>query len=164
MPSILFICTANQYRSPLAAAFFKKELETRGELPGWIVESAGTWAQPDLPAALPAQQAAIKLGVNLGEHLTRPVSEELLSEFDLVLAMEAGQVEAMEAEFPSTFRKIYLLTEVATGVSYDIPDPAKSDVSQTELASEIQHLIQRGYKDILTIAKTAVDKPAYELA
>ncbi|MGB9521787.1 MAG: low molecular weight phosphatase family protein, partial [Anaerolineales bacterium] len=47
MPSVLFVCTANQCRSPLAQGLF--QLALNGQLSGWRIDSAGTWAVNGLP-------------------------------------------------------------------------------------------------------------------
>ena len=154
MPSVLFVCMANQYRSPLAGAYFCRELDLRAQTREWTVESAGTWAQPDLPAALQAQQAALEAGLSLDTHVTRQVSLELLRRFDLILAMEVGQVEAMRTEFPSMASKIHLLTEVARGISYSIPDPMMSDEGWSQIPAELHQLIQQGFDGIVTLANT----------
>ena len=153
MPSVLFVCKANQYRSPLARAFFQRELEQQKMLPDWIVESAGTWAQPGLPAAQPTQKEATRLGINLEGHRTREVETELIQRFDLVLAMEAGQVEAMDAEFPSMTGRIFLLAEVTNEVGYDIPDPALAQDNWQTIANELDDMIIQGFDKIVGLAK-----------
>lgn len=162
MPSVLFVCSANQYRSPLAAAFFRRELETRGQLQDWTVESAGTWALPGYPAAAQAQQAALVAGLNLSGHVARQVNLELLSSFDLVLAMESGQVEAMRVEFPAFTNKIRLLAEVAAGKSYNIPDPFLYDEESSNVAVELGDLIQQGFERIVTLASALHENPIEE--
>ena len=152
MPSVLFVCTANQYRSPLAAAYFQHELELHGQLHDWTVESAGTWAEPDLPAAPQAQQAALDAGLNLNGHAARQVSLELLRSFDLILAMESGQVEAMLIEFPSLAGKIHLLPEAAVGSAYNVPDPFMSDEKSENVSAEIRNLIKKGFDRLVNLA------------
>ena len=153
MPSVLFVCKANQYRSPLAKAFFQRELEQRNMLSGWIVESAGTWAQPGLQAALSAQKEATRLGISLEGHLTREVETEFIQRFDLVLAMEAGQVEAMEAEFPSMAGKIFLLAKVTNEFGYDIPDPALVQDNWQMITTAIEEIIKQGFAKIVALAE-----------
>ena len=50
MPTIVFICTANRYRSPLAEACFKSQLDKHSLDDNWEVLSAGTWTEDGLPA------------------------------------------------------------------------------------------------------------------
>ena len=49
MPKVLFVCTANRFRSPLAAAIFKRFLLESQETGRWRVSSAGTWTRSGLP-------------------------------------------------------------------------------------------------------------------
>lgn len=162
MPSVLFACSANQYRSPLAAAFFRRELESRGLLQDWTVESAGTWALPGYPAAAQAQQAALAVGLNLSDHTARQVSLELLNGFDLVLAMESGQVEAMRVEFPALAYKICLLAEVAAGKPYNIPDPFMVEEESSKVVVELEYLIHQGFDHIITLASALHENPTKE--
>lgn len=153
MPSILFVCLANRFRSPLAAAFFCQQLEKAADKQNWTVGSAGTWAQPGLPPDGRALQDARDMGLDIKSHRTRQVNAVLLSQSNLVLVMEAGQKEALQVEFPKEREKIFLLSEVAEGVPYDIPDPFGPDVaSHQEIANELSELIKRGFKNICSLA------------
>ena len=67
--------------------------------------------------------------------------------------MEAGQKEALQVEFPKEREKIYLLSEVADGVPYDIPDPFGPDsATHQEIANELYELIKRGFENICNLA------------
>ena len=153
MPSILFVCLANRYRSPLAAAFFCQCLEQASDQRNWFVGSAGTWAQPGLPPDGRALQDARDRKLDIKSHRSRQVNAILLSQSNLVLVMEAGQKEALQIEFPKDREKIYLLSEVTEGISYDIPDPFGPDSgTHQEIANELYVLIKRGFKNICTLA------------
>src|SRR3990172_3765794 len=111
MPSILFVCTANQFRSPIAAACFSKLITRENIRKRWRVESAGTWAGNGINAPAIALQVAGSLGLaGLEGHLSRRVDQELLAQFDLVIVMERGHKEALCIEFPSVCRRVYLLS------------------------------------------------------
>jgi len=153
MPAILLVCTANQFRSPFAAVCLLAELQSANLAGLWRVESAGTWTQAGLPAALPALQLAQKIGLTgLAGHRTRPVDAALLAEFDLILVMEFGHKEALAIEFPFTKPRLALLTEAAGDPPADLPDPAQPGVDAQEVASEIQRLIHQGWPAILSRA------------
>jgi protein-tyrosine phosphatase len=154
MPSILMICTANQFRSPIAAACLKKELGAA--LPGeiWLVESAGTWAVEGLPASRLMLKLAGRLGLDgLAEHLTRQVSAHMLEDFDLLIVMDSGHKEALSTEFPYLRERIYLLTEISGCMGYDIPDPAIPGASANEIAYEISSLVKTGREKIMQLAR-----------
>jgi protein-tyrosine phosphatase len=155
MPSVLFVCTANQFRSPIAAACFAKLIEGEGQANGWRVESAGTWAESGLGAPAIAVQVADSLGLaGLEDHLTRPVDQELLAQFDLVIVMEMGHKEAICMEFPSVCQRTYMLSEIVDGVNYDIPDPDGDGVSPVDAGAILFDLLARGKERILKLGES----------
>ena len=151
MNSVLFVCTANRYRSPLAAACFKAELIKRGQDKSWTVSSAGTWAMDGYPAMPAAILEARQLGLNIQEHQSRGITADMLQQSDLVVVMEQGHKEALQVEFKAHRQKVVLLSEMAEGGSYDIPDPV-TDPRSTEVGSQICQLIQTGFEKICTRA------------
>lgn len=155
MPSILFVCTANQFRSPIAAACFLKQIQGEGFAQEWRVESAGTWAINGLREASITSRVTVSLGLGrLESHLTRQVERDLLEQFDLVILMEAGHKEALCSEFPSLCRHLYLLSEIVDGIPYDIPDPADAGVDPFEVGREICSLLTKGKEKILQLAES----------
>ena len=152
MPSILFVCTANRFRSPLAAAILKRVLDEMGMSDSWEIGSAGTWAETGQPALANIAEVAGRLGIDLSAHRARRVDERLLSRYDLILVMQASQKEALLSEFPSLEERIYLLSYVAERRSYDIPDVPGSAHAVLEVIRELQSLIQRGTQSICVLA------------
>jgi protein-tyrosine-phosphatase len=147
MNSILFVCTANRYRSPLAAACFKAELVKRGQEKNWNVLSAGTWAMDGYPPMPAAILEAKQLGLNIHEHQSRGITADMLQESNLVVVMEQGQKEALQVEFKAYRQKVVLLSEVAEGSSYDIADPV-TDPETVEVGPQICRLVQMGFETI----------------
>jgi protein-tyrosine phosphatase len=152
MPSVLFICTGNQYRSPIAAAFFSRLLDEQGLTGEWLVGSAGTWtiSQEFLP--LDAARDAILMGVDIQGHLTQEVNESMLKDYDLILAMEKGQKEAMCLEFPFAQERVYLLSEMVDGMPFDVPDPLQSPGEHYQVLHEMCDVIRRGFSRITGLA------------
>ena len=160
MPSILFICTANQFRSPLAAACLLDAFRVARPAGVWIVESAGTWTKAGMPAPEISRQIASELGLSgLEGHRTRQVDQELLSRFDMSIVMESGHKEALRIEFPSIKTRIYMLSEVVEDARFDIPDPAAPDVDPNEVAIELKILIDKGVNNIIHLAESLSTKP-----
>lgn len=153
MPSILFVCTANQYRSPIAAGLFHARLAREGEAAAWQIGSAGTWTVPDQPAMPTARRLAREVGVDLDTHRTCLVSRDLLSTFDLVLVMEAGHKEALLAEFPFAAHYLFQLSEAVDDISYDMPDPNSSPQSAREFVQELRRTMDRGHNKIRALAE-----------
>jgi len=84
--NLLFVCTGNTCRSPMAAAITRAELQKRG----WThvsVDSAGAATSPGLPASEQAAEVLAEHGVDLNDHQTKPLTPELIEQADLVLVM-----------------------------------------------------------------------------
>ena len=154
MPSVLFVCTGNQYRSPIAAAAFLRQLNRQGKASRWIVRSAGTWTTPNQPPLPDAVRVAQDLGLNIRDRTTRKVTAGELSKCDLILVMEHKHKEALSYEFPTASKKIHLLSEVVNHLDYDIWDPADPSVSAKGVAIELCDSIRRGFQEICELAES----------
>lgn len=149
MNSVIFICTANICRSPMATGLFRKIV---GDTPEWRVESAGTWSIENQPAAIFSQEVLASRGIDISDHRSRSVSRELLAQFDLILTMEAGHKEALKIEFPEIAHRVYMLSEMV-GAKYDITDPMGSSIDEFELtAVELEQIFERGLPKIKQLA------------
>ena len=153
MPSVLFVCTANRYRSPIAAACFIDVLLKQKKETDWIILSAGTWTVDGLPPMPEAIKQAKELGLDIREHRSRKITPLLIQQTDLILTMEQGQKEALQNEFRDSATKVYLFSEVVEGIPYDIPDPIMNK-SNTKVASKICDLIHTGFEKICIAAIT----------
>ena len=152
MPSVLFVCTANRFRSPLAAGMLKHSLEKMGIAEDWHIGSAGTWATPGQPVLPSVSDAARGFGIDLSSHRSARVNRQLLSEHDLILVMQATQKEALLSEFPELEERVYLFSYVVERGSYDIPDSPGSGEGAQEIGAELNALIQRGLNYICVLA------------
>ena len=129
MPAILFVCTANQIRSPIAAHTFNELAQERE--PGeqhWRVDSAGTWTKTGLPPIPYATKLAEGLGIDLSSHLSTSIEDVDLEKYTWVLVMERGHLEALTNEYAVHKDKIQLLSSFAGAISLDIPDPVSADL------------------------------------
>jgi protein-tyrosine-phosphatase len=153
MPSVLFVCTANICRSPMAAALFNKILKEEGFIDEWIVESAGTWSLENQPAAEKTQKVLRNRGLDVSGHSSRRVSRQLLASFDLILTMEEGQKEALRVEFPEFASKIFLLSEVANAQG-NIDDPIGLTLIDFEdTAKQLESYLEKGFNKIVELTK-----------
>ncbi|MEE8191529.1 MAG: hypothetical protein V3T74_02210 [Gemmatimonadales bacterium] len=94
--NILFVCTGNTCRSPLAEVITRHALERRG----WNhvrVDSAGTAAMWDAPASEGSLRAAEDIGLDLSGHRSQPLMRELIKSADVILGMTASHVETVDA-------------------------------------------------------------------
>jgi protein-tyrosine-phosphatase len=156
MPSILFICTVNRFRSPLAEVIFRSECSKRGLDSAWQVGSAGTWTEPGLLPMPDAISFAQVMGLDLTSHRSRLVNADLMHASNLILVMESGQKEALVFEFPASAKKVVLLSEAVGGVAYDIPDPYSSEEPALEVAKELYKMIRDGFDMICQLAENVI--------
>jgi protein-tyrosine-phosphatase len=143
--SVLFVCTANQCRSPMAEALLKSLAAQRGEADRWLVQSAGTWAEHDHPATALTQVVMQRRNIDLSDHRSRPVDAELLAAATVVMVMTHHHLEALQAEFPQVRGKVFLVSQLI-GRSFDIEDPYSGGLDDYELcATELQDILTDGY-------------------
>ena len=153
MVTVLFVCTGNMYRSPIAAEIFRGILLREGKQDHWQVGSAGTWTTAGRPVPNDALQIARSLGIDLDAHRTRMVDQKMLEEASLILVMEEGQQEALQVEFPFAQKKTHLLSQVMHGFAYDIPDPASARGEARIILQEMADMIEAGYANIYKLAE-----------
>jgi protein-tyrosine phosphatase len=127
---IVFVCTGNTCRSPLAEALCKKLLADRlgctvEELPrrGFIVLSAGLAAMMGGGPAVEAVAAGQELGADLSGHVSRPLSAKVVAQADCLVAMTHGHLLALADQFAGVGPRPRLLC--ADGA--DLPDPIGGD-------------------------------------
>jgi len=153
MPSLLFVCSANQLRSPLAEVLFRSHLDRRGQGAAWQVGSAGVWALEGSPAARAALQTAAARGLNLAQHVARPVTEDLLRGADLVLVMEREHLEALRESFPRFGDRIHLLSAMV-GEQGEVEDPIGLPLERVRsLMDELERILQAGWPRIRALAE-----------
>ena len=127
--SVLFVCSGNIIRSPMAAALLKRFLpdayrETIS------ITSAGLHAQAGYGADSRAVVVAKEFGVSLDDHCTQCLSADLVAKADIVLVMDYRNEAELLARYPHARKKVFLLgiyAERENADQVEIKDPYGGD-------------------------------------
>jgi protein-tyrosine-phosphatase len=131
MKKILFVCSGNTCRSPLAEAIAKQVLPGRLDFDVEIA-SAGTSAQDGSPASRNSVVVAEHHGLDLARHRSRILTRALLHDADLIVTMGVRHREVVEEIDPDSVESTFLLTNFSDVHNGDIPDPIGNELAVYE--------------------------------
>lgn len=143
---IVFVCTGNTCRSPMAEALARKMLSHRLgcaleqiEEAGVLVMSAGIAAVLGGRASPEAIEVMLSYGLDLASHETQPVSETLIRHADYIFTMTQGHRQAILAQWPEAAERTFLISP--EGI--DIADPIGGPVERYHrCAQQIERALQ----------------------
>ena len=158
---ILFVCTGNTCRSPIAEGLFRKLAAQEG-LP-CEVRSAGVSAWDGSPISAHSKQVLQARGVS--DRLTSSsITGEAVSWADLILTMTTGHKEALIRRYPEVVEKVYTLKEFAE----DDPSVAEAISYRQRLHSELQIKQALGQpitdEELNRIRKLELEMPGFDIA
>lgn len=142
---IVFVCTGNTCRSPMAQAIATSLLQRTGKAQHAQAVSAGVAAMRGARATPEAVRAAEAVGADLSQHRSQPATADLLERADAIYAMTASHAEAAKALLPPAQRsKVHLLDPAG-----DIEDPIGGPQAlYDELARRFVGLIERRLEEL----------------
>lgn len=116
---LLFVCTGNTCRSPMAEGLCRRYLAERlgcriDQLQrlGYSIQSAGITEISGIPASSGARAACAARGVDIGGHKSRPLTAELIQQSDLILAMDQMHIDEVLTLAPEVRDRCMLLDEM----------------------------------------------------
>lgn len=133
----------------MASALLKQRLRSRTDVEVMSAGVAALWGMPVTMHTLTSMKGE---GIDLSQHMSKPVSKELIEAADLILTMERKQQEFIEQLVPQAKGKVHLLLEYA----------GLADPENAELPDPIGQPLER-YEQALGLLKQAVERIAAQL-
>jgi protein-tyrosine phosphatase len=148
---LLFVCSGNTCRSPMAEQVMRRCLSEAGLAGSVEVASAGLRADRPGGEADPRAAAALRDHGYGDRHAGRQFEPDMFDRYDLIIALDTGHEELLRAAAPRgcSATKIAVLRsfDPAAAGALDVPDPIRGGVAGYELAL---HLIEAAMPGLLT--------------
>jgi len=143
---VVFVCTGNTCRSPVAAALLHKRLINDVD---WVVTSAGIRATDGELAAPYSIQLMAERGIDLSNHRSHAFDFSLIGPSTLVLCMEQAQVDWIKKHHTGRCENIFTLSEMSNRLM-DVIDPYGGTLEMyRQMVSDLIMLIDTGFPCIM---------------
>lgn len=143
---ILFVCTGNTCRSPMAEGI-ARDLFSRNNIRNHFVRSAGIQNITGEPASENSIIVMKEIGLDISNHISTLVRRELIDEADKILTMTIAQRDLLKIAYFDIDRideKVQTLSFLASGEDRDIIDPFFGDIEiYRQTRDEIKELIEK---------------------
>lgn len=132
--SVLFVCTGNICRSPLAEYFFRDYVTKKGDGNRFNIGSAGAYALDGNHATYEAIEAGRQWGLDLKPHHARATNNAMITSSDYILVMTQAHRNWLLQQYPGFENRIYLALLFPRHLSgepsdqTDVPDPIGESV------------------------------------
>ena len=134
---VLFVCTGNLCRSPIAQGLLEARARARGA--PLIVDSAGTHARVGDPPAPFAIEAAAHYGADIAGQRSRPLAPDDFTRFDWLVALDLSHLDFLHGVRPAlaTGDVRLLLARMARGGDAEVPDPYGGTRTEFDYATRL---------------------------
>src|SRR6266481_1437018 len=157
MKTVLFVCTGNVCRSPMAEGIFRYAMQGRGD---YRVFSAGLGAMEGQPPSHYAVQAVRELGIDISGQRSRMLTPELVHQADYIFGMTHSHIDTVMLLYPQAAEKTFLLREFDDTLDFfekDISDPIGGSY---EVYLVCRLLLEKGIASIIQYLERGAPEPA----
>ena len=161
---VVFVCSGNTCRSPLAEVIARRELAGAG-VDSVHVSSAGTVGETGGCASSGSLEVARQHGLDLETFVSRALTQEIVDEADLILVMEPGHRSSVLGLSPTADTKTWVLGEFAgkKGTEAVVPDPFGGSIdSYRRTYDKIENFLREGLSRLLELAAPGAEGSAKE--
>ena len=113
MKNVIFVCTGNVCRSPMAEELFRSHLNGHQDIK---VGSAGIGAVEGQPASPFAVEVMKEKGLDISRLRSRPIQQEMVRHADCIFVMTYGHLDSLLLLYPSAAEKTFMLREFQPGL------------------------------------------------
>ena len=157
MKTILFVCTGNVCRSPMAEGILRQALQGRSD---YRVISAGLGAMEGQPPSPYAVQAVRELGIDISNQRSRMLAPELVEQADYIFGMTHSHIDTVILLYPHAAEKTFLLREFDETLDLfekDISDPIGGSY---DIYLNCRDQIEQGIASLLRFLERSEAAPA----
>ena len=152
--NILLVCTGNTCRSAMAEGILNKIISDNNSIDKFDILSAGISVFSPTPASENAILALKDMGINISNHISRQLTDDMINDADIILTMTNSHKLIIENVCNDIECEIYTLMGYAYGNETDVADPYGMDLdTYKKCAKEIYNALENAYPKLLNQVK-----------
>lgn len=141
MKTIVFVCTGNTCRSPMAECMLRALVQQRGLENDFCILSAGTYAMSGAPASQGSVRAMQRRGLSLDAHRSQAVTRALLDRADLIIGMGKSHIMQLKMMYPDCQTPMMALDDPPVSDPYG-GDDAAYERAACDIARQLPRLMK----------------------